>query len=138
MSDANKALAREFYEQVWNEHRADAAATYYAADYADHNTSVPNQPAGVDGAYAVFSTFLAAFPDVHFTLDLQLVEGDLVTTRWTANGTNSGSLMGMPPTRRPISVTGIDIFRVRGGKIVERWGSFDLAGMMQQLGVGQA
>jgi steroid delta-isomerase-like uncharacterized protein len=138
MSDANKAIVRESYEQVWNEHRADAAATYYAADYADHNTSVPDQPAGVDGAHAVFSTFLAAFPDVHFTLDLQVAEGDLVSTRWTATGTNSGSLMGMPPTGRQVIVTGIDIFRVQGGKIVERWGSFDLAGMMQQLGAGQA
>lgn len=138
MSDANKALAREFYTQVWNEHRADAAATYYAADYADHNPSVPNQPAGLDGAHAVFSAFLAAFPDVHFTLDLQLAEGDLVTTRWTASGTNSGSLMGMPATGRQVTVTGVDIFRMQGGTIVERWGSFDLAGMMQQLGAGQA
>jgi steroid delta-isomerase-like uncharacterized protein len=138
MSDANKTIVREFYEQVWNQHRADAATTYYAADYADHNVSVPDQPAGVAGAQAVFSTFLAAFPDVHFTLDLQAAEGDLVTTRWTAIGTNSGSLMGMPPTGKQVTVTGIDIFRVQGGKIIERWGNFDLAGMMQQLGAGQA
>jgi steroid delta-isomerase-like uncharacterized protein len=138
MSDANKAFVREFYTQVWNEHRADAAATYYAAAYTDHNVSVPDQPGGVEGAHAVFSTFLAAFPDVRFTLDLQVAEGNLVATRWTATGTNSGSLMGMPPTGRQVTVTGIDIFRVEGGKIVERWGSFDLAGMMQQLGAPQA
>lgn len=138
MSEANKALVRESYEQVWNQHRADAAAAYYAADYADHNMSVPNQPAGVAGALAVFSTFLAAFPDVLFTIDRQLAEGDMVATRWTATGTNNGPLMGMAPTGRKITVTGIDIFRMAEGKIVERWGSFDLAGMMQQLGAGQA
>lgn len=137
MSETNKAFIRRFYEEVWNNHRADAAALFYAADYLDHNESVPGQSAGSAGAEQVFSSFLAAFPDVHFTIDLQTAEGDLVTTRWTATGTNSGSLMGMPPTGRPVTVTGIDIFRVRDSTIVERWGSFDLAGMLQQLGAGQ-
>jgi predicted ester cyclase len=56
-------------------------------------------------------------------------------TRWTGRGTHSGELMGVPPTGKQVTVTGIDIYRVAGGKLVERWGEFDQMGMMQQLGV---
>jgi steroid delta-isomerase-like uncharacterized protein len=136
MSEANKALVRGSYERVWNEHNVEAADDFYKADYLDHNPAVPGQPAGLPGAKQVFGTFLTAFPDVRFTFDLQLAEGDLVVIRWTATGTNSGSLMGMPPTGKGIAVTGIDIFRVADEKIIERWGNFDMAGMLQQLGAG--
>ncbi|HWQ13187.1 MAG TPA: ester cyclase [Roseiflexaceae bacterium] len=134
MSEANKALAREFFEAVWNQHNPGAADTYFAADYVDHNLVLPGQPQGVAGARAVFESFIAAFPDVHFTIDTQLAEGDMVATRWTATGTNSGPLMGMPPSGKPITVTGIDIVRIAGGKIAERWGMFDGLAMMQQVG----
>jgi len=137
MSDENKALVREVYEQIWNAHNPEATERYYAIEYNDHNPALPDQAGGAAGAQQVFSTFIAAFPDVHFTLDLQTAEADIVTTRWTASGTNSGSLMGMPPTGRQITITGIDILCVRDGKIVDRWGNFDFAGMMQQLGMGQ-
>lgn len=135
MSDANKALVRAFYANVWNAHNPEATETYYASAFNDHNPAIPGQPGGAAGAKAVFGTFLAAFPDVHFTIDLQTAEGDVVATRWTASGTNSGSLFGAPPSGRAITITGIDIVRVSDGKIVERWGNFDLAGMLQQVGM---
>jgi predicted ester cyclase len=55
-------------------------------------------------------------------------------TRWSAKGTHRGDLAGIPPTGKPVSVTGISIDRIAGGKIVETWGIFDQFGMLQQLG----
>ena len=76
-----------------------------------------------------------AFPDLHFTIDEQIAEGDKVVTRWTAHGTNKGELLGMPATDKSTTVTGIAVDRIANGKIAESWGIFDQFGMMQQLGV---
>jgi steroid delta-isomerase-like uncharacterized protein len=138
MSDSNKALVQRFYAEVWNEHNPGATGQYYAVDFVDHDPAIPGQPAGAEGASQVFAGFIAAFPDIHFSIDFQVAEGEVVATRWSSTGTNSGSMMGMPPTGKAVSVTGIDIFRIAGGKIAERWGNFDMAGLMQQLGVGPA
>ena len=79
--------------------------------------------------------FLSAFPDTQMTVEDELADGDKVATRWTATGTHTGELMGIPPTGKQVTVTGMDINRLVGGKIVEHWGEFDQMGMMQQLGV---
>ncbi len=92
-------------------------------------------PRGPEGAKAVVATYRGAFPDVHFTIEDQIVEGDKVVTRWTGQGTNTGSLFGMPPTGKPATVTGIQIDRIAGDKIAKTWVNFDALGMMQQLGV---
>jgi steroid delta-isomerase-like uncharacterized protein len=138
MSDANKSLVQAFFAKVWNEHNAEATGHYYTNDFLDHNPSIPGQPRGAEGAAQVFGTFIAAFPDIHFTIDFQVAEGDIVAARWTATGTNSGAMMGMPPTGKVATITGIDIFRIAGGKIAERWGNFDMAGLLRQVGVGPA
>jgi steroid delta-isomerase-like uncharacterized protein len=76
-----------------------------------------------------------AFPDVHFTIDEQIAEGDKVVTRWTGHGTHKGELAGIPATGKSATVTGMGVDRIVNGKIVESWGIFDQFGMMQQLGV---
>jgi hypothetical protein len=63
-----------------------------------------------------------------------LAEGDRVVTRWTARGTHRGELMGIPPTGKPVTMTGITINRLEGGKVVEDWTVFDQLGLLQQLG----
>jgi len=81
------------------------------------------------------SMYLTAYPDTHFTIEDQIAEGDTVVTRWTARGTHKGPLMGIPPTGKQVTVTGISIGRVVNGKTVEGWSNYDTLGMMQQLGV---
>ena len=76
-----------------------------------------------------------AFPDIHFTIDEQIAGGDKVATRWTAQGTHKGELVGIPATGKSSTVTGIAVDRIVNGKIAESWGIFDRFGMMQQLGV---
>jgi predicted ester cyclase len=78
--------------------------------------------------------YLEAFPDTHFTVDAQLADGDYVITRWTATGTQEGELMGLAPSHKRVTVTGITIDRFEGGKVVESWSNWDTMGMMQQLG----
>jgi predicted ester cyclase len=78
---------------------------------------------------------LGAFPDVRVSVEDQIAEGDMVVTRWTATGTHTGELMGIPPTGRRIEISGITINRFSGGRIAEDWYQSDDLGMMQQLGV---
>lgn len=130
-----QTLIQNFVKEVWNKGNFDATETYWAADYVDHNLAVPNQAAGAAGARQVFTAFKFAFPDLHFTIEDILAEGDKVVWRWTSTGTNTGSMMGMPPTGKKATITGIEIYRMAGGKIAERWGNFDQLGLLQQLGV---
>jgi len=74
-------------------------------------------------------------PDVHFTVDDIIAEGDKVAARWTSTGTHKGELMGIPSTGKKVMVTGIVINHFADGKIVDDWESYDILGMMQQLGV---
>lgn len=134
MNTQNENLVRDFYGEVWNQGKIDAAGKYYADNYVDHNPAIPNQPAGLAGAKMVFGAFKSAFPDLTFTVDQLVSDGDKIAARWTATGTNTGGLMGMPPTGKSAVIIGIELYRIADGKVVERWGSFDQLGLMMQLG----
>jgi predicted ester cyclase len=76
-----------------------------------------------------------AFPDLHFTLDDMVVEGDKVVSRYTMTGTHKGEIMGIPPTNKKVTNWMIEIDHVAGGKLMEGWVRWDTLGLMQQLGV---
>ena len=77
----------------------------------------------------------AAFPDLQYTVEDQIAEGDKVVTRYTASGTHRGELMSIVPTGSRVEITGISITRIEDGKIEEIWENYDALGMMRQLGV---
>ena len=131
----NKTLVRNFVEEVWNKGNVSAAGEFFANDFVDHNPVAPNQPAGLEGAIQVFSLYRNAFPDLHFTVEDMVTDGDKVAWRWNSTGTHKGPLMRMPATGKQAAVTGIEIYRIANGKIIERWGNIDQLGMLQQLGV---
>jgi steroid delta-isomerase-like uncharacterized protein len=83
----------------------------------------------------VITTCRAAFHGLQVTIDDMMAEGDKVTCRFTARGVHNGEFMGLPPTGKKIAMTGIEIFRLRDGKIAELWGEANLMGLMQQLGI---
>ncbi len=134
-TDQNKDLVRRFVEEIFNKSNLAALDQFVTADIADHKPPFPGLPPGIEGARQVFAAFHAAFPDARVTIEDMVAEGDRVVWRWTFSGTNQGSLMGMPPTGKPVTFTGIDIFRMADGKIAERWANEDDLGMMQQLGI---
>jgi steroid delta-isomerase-like uncharacterized protein len=105
---------------------------FFADDFVSHNNP-PGFPPGVDGVKQFFSMFRDAFPDVSVVIDELVADGDRVAVATTFTGTHQGELMGMAPTGKRVSVTGIDIVRVAGGRIVEHRGLTDIVGLMRQL-----
>jgi len=126
-------------QQTWidglNRGDVSAADKAYAADCVIHINGSPDPNLSVAGFKQMMSGLLAAFPDLRITIEDQIVAGDKVATRWVAEGTNSGSFGGVPPTGRRVRVNGLILDRVADGRIVERWEQWDQAGMMQQLGL---
>jgi steroid delta-isomerase-like uncharacterized protein len=100
----------------------------------DHDPAVPGLPPGPAGLKPIIAGFRAAFPDLQVTVEDQIAEGDKVVTRYTMRGTHQGAFMGLPPTGKHVTVSGIQIERVVQGQIVEHWRKSDDLGMMQQLG----
>lgn len=76
----------------------------------------------------------AAFPDYRFELFDQIAEGDRVAMRWRFAGTHEGPFQGAPPSGKQVSMTGITIFRLAGGRLVEGWTNEDLLGLLEQIG----
>jgi steroid delta-isomerase-like uncharacterized protein len=136
LSETNKAVARRLFEEVWNKGKLNVLDEIISKDHVNSGPgTLPGLPTGPEGDKQLVTVYRNAFPDVHFTIDDQLAEGDKVVTRWTADGTHKGELLGMPATGKSSTVTGININRIVNGKISESWGIFDQFGMMQQLGV---
>ena len=133
MSTENKDLALRVFDEIWNARNVAAVDEVYAADYVSHDPMNPVQ--GTDGARQTVMKYLTAFPDTQFTIHDIIAEGDKVVTRWTAAGTQSGELEGVPPTGRQVRVEGTTVSRMAGGKITEEWPVWDALGMMRQLGV---
>jgi steroid delta-isomerase-like uncharacterized protein len=132
--EALKALVRRDFEQTWNQMRYEGIDELFADSYVNHNP-IPGFPTGREGIKQLLKVYKVAFPDMHFTVEDQIAEGDTVVTRWTMRGTHQGDLFGTAPTGRRVEVEGITIFRVQDGRIVERWAQLDALGQMRQLGI---
>lgn len=132
--DANKRIVRDFIEGLFSRGELEAVDAYLSEDFVNHDP-----PFGVgadrDGMRAAGGSFRAAFPDWRSELHHLVAEGDLVAEHFTARGTHRGEVMGGPPTGREITLPGINIFRLRDGRITERWGRLDDLRFLQQLGV---
>jgi steroid delta-isomerase-like uncharacterized protein len=136
MSDQNKALSRRNFEEVWNQRKLEVIDQLVAANSVLHDPSVPGGKVEGSKGYRQFvEIYLTAFPDVRFTINDQIADGNKVATRWTGTGTHKGALMGIAPTGKRSTVTGITIDRYENGKAVESWTNYDTLGMFQQLGV---
>lgn len=136
MSEQNKALARRSTEEVWNQGKLAVIDELVASNATYHDPNVPGGKfTGPEGLKQFVQIYRTAFPDVHITIQDQIAEGDKVVNRWTATGTHKGDLMGIKPTNKFSTVTGVDIERYQNGKVVESWANYDMFGMLQQLGV---
>jgi steroid delta-isomerase-like uncharacterized protein len=130
MSEENKAIIRRLAD-VWNKGDISVLDEIVAVDYIAHNPT--GDVMGLEGFKKEAKMYRTVFPDLNFTIEDIVAEGDKVVTRWIARGTHKGELKGMAPTNKKITITGININRFSGGKIIERWGYRDDLGMMQQL-----
>lgn len=136
LSETNKTVSRRFFEEVFGKGKLNVLDELIVKD---HVNSGPGTPPGLtpgpEGTKQLVTMYRNAFPDLRFTIDEQIAEGDKVVTRWTGYGTHKGELVGIPATGKSSTVTGISIDRIVNGKIAESWGIFDQFGLMQQLGV---
>ena len=126
------------HERIWVEglNRGDvsAADAAFAPDCVVHITGVPEPLRGVGQWKEFVAGLLCAFPDLHLTIEDQLVQGDRVAFRWRATGTHTGPLGAAPPTGKRVALDGLIVDRVAAGKVQERWEQWDQSLMLQQLG----
>jgi steroid delta-isomerase-like uncharacterized protein len=131
-TEANKAVVRRYYDEVLNAGGVGRLAELAVADYAEHDP-LPGQGAGREGLRERVELLRDAFRP-HFTIEDIIAEGDRVAVRWTNRGTHVGEFMGMPATGRPFAIAGIDVHRLRDGRLAEHWHVVDLFSQLQQLG----
>lgn len=134
MSSDNKALTRRIFNEVWNEKKLSLIDELVSSDYVHHDSGLATVQTGIEGYKQFVRLFLSAFPDIRFTIQDEISEGDTVVIRWTVTGTHRGDLPDLAVTGKTISLSGISIARLRDGKGVESWNNWDGLGMIQQLG----
>ena len=133
MSGTNKSIVRRWFDEIYTKKHLELMDELHLAAYTWRG------PSGVtvtsrDGMRELLGVYFAAFPDLHFTVEDQMSEGDQVVTRWSARGTHSGEFEGIAPTGNSIMFTGITISRLENGRLVEEWESFDELLLMRQIG----
>jgi ketosteroid isomerase-like protein len=131
---ANIAIVRKFFEVGPSKGDLATADALLHPEFSLH-TPLPTPGPGIPAMNNVITTCRAAFHGLHVTIDDIMADGDKVTARFTARGLHNGEFMGLPPTGKAITMTGIEIFRIREGRIAELWGEANLMGLMQQLGI---
>lgn len=137
MSQESKDLIRRWFNEVWNERRAEAIDEMLAADATVHGLSdTSGMPISNPAAFREFhKQFCGAFPGITVNVDDVIAEGDKAVARCTVRGKHSGDHLGLAATNADVEISGIAIIRVRDGKIAEAWNNFDFLKLNQQLGV---
>jgi steroid delta-isomerase-like uncharacterized protein len=134
--DENKAIARRYFEELWNRGNLAALDELLTADFVIHYPLAPVPP-GPEGAKAHTAPLLKGFPDARHTIEDLVAEGDRVAIRSRWTGTHQNEYRGIPSTGRRVTVNQMTVLRIVDGKIAERWAIPDVLGLMQQLGVVQ-
>lgn len=132
-TEDNKEIVRKFFEEGPSKGNLSAANELLSPDFVMH-IPLPACP-GIEGINEVITTCRAAFEHLNVTVEDMIAENDKVVARFTARGIHTGSFMALPPTGKSITMTGIEIFRIKNGRITELWGEVNLLGIMQQLGI---
>ena len=125
VSESNKTLARKVFEELWNQGALPLADEMYDGDYVAHISHHPEAIQGIEAFKQFVALFQALHPDLQFTVEDQIAEGDQVVTRWTARSPGLGT---------DVAVTGISIHRLADGRFVESWDNWDTVGALQDRG----
>lgn len=138
-NEANQKVVEEMTEVLFNKRDADQAPRYYATTITSHNTdgagNVGVRQVPITQMQTMWRGFKVSMPDRKLVNDLILCSGDTVTVRTTVTGTMTGAMNGMQPTGKSFTMSAIDIYRFKDGKVVERWGNADGMTMITQLGL---
>jgi predicted ester cyclase len=132
MSEQDVLVVRRFINELWNGGRFEVADELMAPEHIHYLSG--DEFGGPQEVKELVAYLRDAFPDLVITIEDEVVGGDKVVIRWTARGTHLGEFNEISPTGRVVTWTGIDIVRLRDHLIVQLWGSFDAAGLYEQLG----
>ena len=136
-AEENKRAATRFVEEVINRGDLNAIDDLSAPNVVDHNPPPGFEP-GIQGFKQFIQMFRSAFPDLRYSVEDSIADGDKVVQRLRARGTMQGDFLGMPASGKSATWEEIHISRFANGKIVEHWGVVDQLGMFQQLGFAEA
>jgi predicted ester cyclase len=128
-----KGVALRLFEEAFNRGNLDVIGELVHPDLVYHYPDGDIE--GLEGARQLVIAMRSDFPDFHVTTEDVLAEGDKVVVRFTDSGTYEGGEFGAAATGKRVTWTGVDIFRIADGKIIEGWGVGDMLGLMRQLGV---
>jgi predicted ester cyclase len=131
--EANKELVRRYIEEVVNTGRVAKIGSFVSPDYVELHENVRHE-VGLEGAKEHILGVRQTYPDLHLVVEHQIAEGDWVVTRVTMRGTHRGEWLGMEPTGKAVEMTGVNVDRVVGGRIVEHGGAANL--LEPLLGIG--
>ncbi len=131
MPQANKEVAKRWFEEVWNKRRRDAIDEMLAPSAVLYEAG--EQVIGPEGFKPFFDRMLASFSDITVTIQDMLAEDELVSVRWTCRMRHTGDGLGMPPTNKLVDTTGITIMRVKDGRLIGGWQNWDMLGVIQQI-----
>jgi predicted ester cyclase len=134
-AEENKAVIRRFIEEFLNDANIAIADEIFDNSCTVHHPATPEPIRGVAGMKGHMTMVFSALPDFHVVVDDMMTEGEKVAVRMTISGTLKGGFAGNPPTDKHATWSGIAIYRIVGGKIMEGWEELDLLGAWQRLGV---
>ena len=134
----NKEKARRLLEEAFGQGKLEVIDEVLDPNFVCYDpNSESGEVRGADTFKGEIEYFRQAVPDLTYTVEEQVAEGDKVVTRWTVRGTQKGELMGIPPTGKQVTMSGVVVDRLSNGRLLETWIQADTLGMLQQLGVVQ-
>ena len=131
--EANKKLARDYIDQVFNQHNPAKAADFVTGNVVWHGGGLGDL-AGPENLAGLLESFIGALPDLYAAEQDIIAENDLVLVRLVVTATVKGSLLGVPADGKPVRWNAYDVYRVTDGKISEEWAGDDVATIMAQIG----
>ena len=135
MALENSQLIRRWFDQVWNQGRAEVIDQMSHPQTKGYGQAEHGRQIDMDEFKKLWSGLRSAFPDIHVTIHDTIEQGEKVAARWTATMTHKGEFLGFAPTGRTATITGISLQRWENGKIMEGWDNWDQLGLLVQLGV---
>ena len=131
--DENKALVSRFVESIFNRGMLDRLPAFIALNTVEH-IAILGEESGINGMKEEYALLLMAFPNLHFTVDAIVAEGDMVAWRWTMRATHEGMYREYPATKREVTLKGVSFERIAGDKIMERWANVPECEILRQIG----
>jgi steroid delta-isomerase-like uncharacterized protein len=135
VAQAHKDIFRRVYQDIWNDRKFELVEQVIAKSHALADPTLTGSAVGPEAYRRQAERFVAGFPDLRFTIDDTISEKDKMVVSWTITGTHKGEFLGVPPTNKKVSVSGITIHEISNGKILESVAVWDALGLFQQFGL---